>query len=195
VKRNPNPILPPKERLARNERLTRVLTPDENIAKRIIVPSTGLDLSPELQRVWLQAVQAALALARRPLELEAADPKRPAAPERLAALAVLWNTGADSTAKWFRYAIELGRLPQTQKLYDKLRECLTPAVRVLIAYANLLCREKQVPTVKGIQDEIIRDGKDRGERYTVLGHSGVRLILSRAKLPMTKPGWPRKKRY
>ena len=130
------------------------MTPDEKIAKRIIVPM-DLDLSPELQRVWVRSAQAALALARQPLE-------RYGGPERLATLAVLWNKGADNTDKWFRYAIEVGRLPQTQKLYNKLRQCLTPAVRVLIAYANLLCREKQVATVKAIRDEIIRDGKARG---------------------------------
>lgn len=170
------------------------MTPQE-IAKRITVPVSGTGLDAETEAIWLKAVHAALGLASKQL-LGPAYKQHNNAVERIAASAVLWHgrdrakdrLGRDIVGTALLDALRAERLPQTQALYNKLRKSVTPAARVIVAYANLLCRTKQVPTVKAIQDEIRLDGKTRGERYIVPGPSGVRFILSSAELPMRKPG-------
>lgn len=153
----------------------------EKITSRVIVPKTGLRLKAALEAVWLRAVKAAVAEAMQPLE-------RCAPIERLAATSVLWNNDLPNAGKAFLFALKAGRLQHVQRVCDKLRRPITPQARVLIAYANLWCRSKQVPTVKKIQAEIRCDGKARGERYIVPGHSGVRFILDSADLPKASPG-------
>jgi hypothetical protein len=166
----------------------------DEIARRVIVPDTGFDLNAKLEAVWLRAVRAAEAIALQPLER--CDDRDREAAFLLGAphLGVGVERREARVGEILPQVAELGRLAKVQGIYKNLRKVgPSSAQRVLIAYANLLCRNKQIPTVKAVQDEIRRDGKARGERYMVPEHSGVRFILERAGLPKISPGWPKKK--
>lgn len=167
----------------------------DEIAKRVIVPpETGLDLNAELELVWLRAVRAAEAVALQALQ-RCDDVDREAA-FLIAAktLGVPVERLEERTGEILPQVAEIGRLPEVQRIYDRLRKAgPSPAQRVLIAYANLLCRNKQVPSVEAIREEIRRDGQARGERYRVPAPSGVRFILERAGLRKKSRGWPKKK--